>query len=259
MIHQTALVSSQAEIGENVTVGPYSVIDEDVTIGANTSVGPHVYISGHTRIGANCTIHKGANIGDTPQDISYTGFTAYTEIGDNTVVREYVTIHRASKPGSLTKVGHNCMLMAFSHVAHDCQIGNEVIIANNSQIAGHVEIADKTVISAGVHIHQFCKIGSMSMIASDAKINQDVPPYCLVNHESFISSLNTVGMKRNGISSADRLAVKKAFKYIFYGKLTRTKALEEMIEKHTGDQVPGLFLEFIKGSKRGIQHVSPRS
>lgn len=258
MIHKTAVVSPEAEIGNNVEIGPYSIIDDNVKIGDNTVIGPHVYISGFTTVGSNCKIHKSANIGDAPQDISYTGFKAYTEIGCNTVVREYATIHRGSKPDAVTRVGENCMLMAFSHIAHDCQIGNRVVIANNSQIAGHVEISDKAIISGGVYVHQFCKIGTMCMIGGTAKINQDVPPFCLVDHESFITTLNAIGMKRNGISSEERLAIKKAFKQIFYSEKRRSEAVEEMLKECAGKPSAELFINFIKNSKRGIQHVLPR-
>lgn len=258
MIHETAVIAPGAKLGSNVSVGPYSVIDEDVTVGDNTVIGPHVNITGHTEIGRDCKIHKSANIGDAPQDISYTGFTAYTKIGSRTVIREYVTVHRGSKAEHSTLIGEDCMLMAFSHVAHDCQIGNKVVIANNTQVAGHVEIADKAIISGGVYIHQFVRIGTMAMVGGTAKINQDIPPYCLVNHDSFITTLNAVGMKRNGIQSADRLAVKKAFKHIFYSEKTRSKAVEEMAKEHEGNESAMLFINFIKESKRGIQHIIPR-
>lgn len=258
MIHETAVISANAILGKNVSVGPYSVIDENVKVGDNTVIGPHVNITGHTEIGSNCKIHKSANIGDAPQDISYTGFTAYTKIGNNSVVREYVTIHRGSKPEQSTIIGDDCMLMAFSHIAHDCQIGDKVVIANNSQVAGHVEIADKAIISGGVYIHQFVKIGTMSMIGGTAKINQDIPPYCLVNHDSYITTLNAIGMKRNGIGSSDRLAVKKAFKHILFNDKTRSQAVDEMAEEYQGNVAAELFINFIKESTRGIQHVIPR-
>jgi len=258
MIHETAVISPKAKLGNNVSVGPYSIIGENVSIGDDTVIGPHVNVSGHTDIGSGCKIHKSANIGDDPQDISYTGFTAYTKIGNNTVIREYVTIHRGSKPEQSTVIGDNCMLMAFSHVAHDCQIGNRVVIANNSQVAGHVEISDKAIISGGVYIHQFVKIGTMSMIGGTAKINQDIPPFCLVNHDGLITTLNAIGMKRNGIQSAERLAIKKAFKHIFYSDKTRSQAVEEMANENEGNESAMLFINFIKESKRGIQHVIPR-
>ena len=132
MIHPTAIISEDALIGDNVSIGPYSVIDAGVNIGNGCKIGPQVHVTGLTTIGENCDIHKGAVIGDSPQDHSYTGFTAYTKIGSDTVIREYVTIHRGSKPEASTVIGDHCMLMAFSHVAHDCQIGDNVVIGQSN-------------------------------------------------------------------------------------------------------------------------------
>ena len=259
MIHETAIVSDKAKVGNNVSIGPYSVIDENVELGDNCSIGPHVHITGHTSIGEGTKIHKSAVVGDAPQDISYTGFTAYTKIGANCVIREYSTIHRGSKPEASTVIGDNCMLMAFSHVAHDCQIGNHVVIANNSQIAGHVEISDRAIISGGVYVHQFCKIGKMCMIGGTAKINQDIPPFCLVNHDSQIATLNAIGLKRNGVGAEERSKIREAFKEILFGNKPRTEAVKELQGKYEGYEAFDLFVNFIADSKRGIQETIPRT
>ena len=259
MIHPTAVVAKEAKIGKNVTVGAYSVIDEHVVLEDGCSIGPHVYVTGYTVVGSGTQIHKGAVIGDAPQDISYTGFTAYTRIGSKCIIREYVTVHRGSKPEASTVVGDNCMLMAFSHVAHDCQIGSHVVIANHSQIAGHVEIFDKAIISGGVFVHQFCKIGSMAMIGGTAKINQDIPPFCLVNHDSRITSLNAIGLKRNGVSADERGKIRQAFKNILFGQKPRSQAIKEEQGKYPQCDAYNMFVDFIADSKRGIQDTITRS
>ncbi|MCM8536846.1 MAG: acyl-ACP--UDP-N-acetylglucosamine O-acyltransferase [Lentisphaeraceae bacterium] len=255
MIHESAVISKDAKLGENVSVGPFSVIDENVVIGDNCVIGPSVHITGHTEIGADCKIHKGAVVGDEPQDISYSGFTAYTKIGAGTVIREYATIHRGSKPEAATVIGENCMLMAFSHVAHDCQFGDRVIIANNTIVAGHVEIDSKAIVSGNVAIHQFCKIGSMAMVGGYSKINQDIPPFSLVDHDSHIVSLNAIGMKRNGIDSKERKIIRDAFKQIFMSGRQRKEVIEEFYEQHSDLPSVKYYLDFIKASKRGIQAV----
>jgi UDP-N-acetylglucosamine acyltransferase len=258
MIHATAVVAEEAKLGKNVSVGPYSVIDGNVELGDNCTIGPHVHITGHTVIGSGTKVHKGAVIGDEPQDISFTGFTAYTNIGKDCVIREYVTVHRGSKPDASTSIGDNCMLMAFSHVAHDCQIKDHVVIANHSQIAGHVEINERAIISGGVFIHQFCKIGRMCMIGGTAKINQDVPPFCLVNHDSQIASLNAIGLKRNGVAAEERSTIVEAFKNILFGNKPRSQSVKEQVGKYEGCEAYDLFVNFIAESKRGIQDTIPR-
>jgi UDP-N-acetylglucosamine acyltransferase len=259
MIHKTAVIDAAATLGENVSVGPYSVIDADVVIGAGCTIGPHVQITGHTEIGRQCQIHKGAVIGDAPQDISYDGFVSYTKVGDHSVLREYVTVHRGSTPEAATVIGEHCMLMAFSHVAHDCQIGDHVIIANQSQIAGHVEIADRAIISGGVFVHQFCRIGTMCMIGGAAKITQDVPPFCLVNHDGKIVSLNAIGLKRNGVSSEERRKIREAFKEILFGQKPRSQAVKDMAVKYQDAAFFDMFVTFVQASKRGIQATVSRT
>jgi UDP-N-acetylglucosamine acyltransferase len=258
MIHHTAVVDPAAKVGRNVSIGPYSVIDAGVTLGDGCRIGPSVHITGDTELGENCTVHKGAVIGDAPQDISYNGFKAYTKIGSGCTIREYVTIHRGSKPEASTIIGNNCMLMAFCHVAHDCQIGNNVVIANNSQIAGHIEVGDKAIISGMVQIHQFCRVGTMSMVGGAGKINQDIPPFSLVDHDSTIVGLNVVGMKRNGFSSQDRLVIREAFKQIFVSGRQRKEAIQELLEKYPESAVLKLYIDFIVASKRGIQKTVQR-
>jgi len=259
MIHATAIVSEEAVIGDNVSIGPYTVIDAGVTISNGCKIGPQVHITGLTTIGENTAIHKGAVVGDTPQDHSYTGFDAYTKIGSHCVIREYVTIHRGSKPEASTVIGDHCMLMAFAHVAHDCQVGDHVVIANQTTVAGHAVIADKVIISGGVWIHQFVQIGTMAMVGGCSKINQDIPPFCLVNHESQIAGLNAIGLKRNGFSGDERKAVRDAMKTILFSDMMRKDALQEVQDKYSGVAPVDTFVNFINSSKRGIQHTTKRS
>jgi UDP-N-acetylglucosamine acyltransferase len=252
MIHPSATISPEAVIGERVTVGPGTVIDAGVTVGDDCRIGPQVYLTGLTKIGARCRIHKGAVLGDEPQDFSYDGSPSGVMIGDDCVFREYVTVHRGSKSGSFTRIGNGCMLMAFSHVGHDCQLGNSIIMANYSLLAGHVEVEDNVTISAHVGVHQFCRIGTMAMIGGTARINQDVPPFCLVNHDGEISGVNLIGLRRNGYSNQERTEVSKAFKLFFRTDRIRTKAIEDVATHYPKQPAIVHFVQHVLASKRGI-------
>jgi UDP-N-acetylglucosamine acyltransferase len=252
MLHSSAIISPEAHIGERVTVGPYTVIDAGVSVGDDCRIGPQVYLTGDTQIGARCRIHKGVVLGDEPQDFSYDGSPSGVRIGEDCAFREYVTVHRGSKSGQMTTIGDRCMLMAFSHVGHDCQLGDDIVMANNSLLSGHVEVEDKVTISAWVGIHQFCRIGTMAMIGGKAKVNQDVPPYCLVNHDGEISGVNLVGLRRNGFTSGERIDVSKAFKLFFRTDQMRTKAIDTVATSYPTQPAIVHFVEHVLASKRGI-------
>ncbi len=251
-IHSTALVSPDAIIGERVSIGPNAVIDAGVSVGDDCRIGPQVYLTGNTRIGARCRIHKGAVLGDEPQDLSYDGSPSAVEIGDQCIFREYATVHRGSKPGSVTRIGDRCMLMAFSHVGHDCQLGEDVILVNNSLLGGHVEVEAKVTISARVGVHQFCRIGTMSMIGGSARISQDVPPYCLVNHHGEISGVNLIGLRRNGFTRQERKEVSAAHKLFFRTSRMRSQAINDVLASYPTQSAIIHFVEHVLASKRGI-------
>jgi UDP-N-acetylglucosamine acyltransferase len=252
-IHNTAVVHPNADIAEGVEIGPYAVIGEFVKIGNGTKIGPHAVVDGWTEIGRDNDIGPSAIIGAPPQDLHYKGQRAFVKVGNNNVIREFVTIHRASKEDEFTTVGNDCFIMAYSHIAHDCKLGDSIIIANYAGISGHVEIGDKTVISGLVGIHQFVRIGTMCMIGGMSRILRDIVPYVTTEgHTATPRGLNMIGLRRNGVDSQIRGEIKKAYKMLFRSGLTTEQALERI--KSEIRQTPQIqeFMRFIEGSKRGI-------
>ncbi len=253
LIHPTAIVHPKAQLGNDVEIGPFSIIGENVKIGDNTKIYSRVNIDGWTTIGQNCKIFMGAIIGIEPQDVSYKGERSFTNIGDNNIIREYVTIHRSKYNDGETKIGNNNFIMGTVHIAHDCVIGSNIIFVNYTAITGHVVIEDKAFISGMAGIHQFVRIGTMAMIGGMAKVTQDVPPYVTVDgHPAKPYGLNTIGLKRNNIPLEAREAIKLAYKYVYHSGFNLSQAIEK-IEKeiHPFNEVVH-FKDFIKNSERGI-------
>jgi UDP-N-acetylglucosamine acyltransferase len=256
-IHPTAVISPLAIIGENVEIGPYAVIEDNVKIGDGCYIDAHVKVARYTTVGERCRFYYGALIGTEPQDHRFKpGVVSYTEIGSDTTLREYVTIHRSPFEGAKTIIGNHTLLMAFVHVGHDACIGNYVTVANNTAISGHVIIEDYAVLSGFVLIHQFCRIGSLAMIGGRTIVTQDIPPYCMLAENEFICGPNTVGLRRAGLSSERRAAIRSAIKtYFFYGLNTRNAFIE--INKNEVTPEIQHFMEFIKASSRGIMSGDP--
>lgn len=252
-IHTTAIVSKKALLGNNVRIMPYAYIDDDVEIGDNTIIGPHAVILRYTKIGANCKIHSHTVIGDLPQDITFKEAPTYVKIGNNNVIREGVTIHRGTKPESITEIGDNCYLMANSHVAHNVKIENNVIIANGALLAGYVEVGERTFISGNVLVHQFVRIGKIAMLSGGSAISKDVPPFCTTQGVSgnIILGLNIVGLRRAGILPEDRLALKRAFRTLYLSGINITEAINK-IRKTETSKIVHEFCDFISSTKRGI-------
>ena len=252
-IHPTAVISPEAKLGSNVSVGPYTVIEGSVEIGDNTVIDSNVKIASNTVIGSDCHIFHGAVIGEVPQDLSFkTDIFTGTKIGNGVILREYVTLHRATKENTFTEVGNNSMLMAFVHAGHDCKIGENVIIANNTALAGHVSVGDRSVISAYILIHQFCRIGKFVMIGGGATIRQDIPHYCIVSEENTVYGVNTVGLRRAGFDEKRRFNIKKAVKTYFFRHLNSRQAVAQLSEDFPGDPDIAEFIDFVSTSKRGI-------
>jgi UDP-N-acetylglucosamine acyltransferase len=229
LIHPTAIIHPQAELDPTVKVGPSSVIENKVKIGANTEIFPHVIISGPTEIGQNNRIFPGAVIGLEPQDLKYQGADSSLKIGNNNIIRECVTINRATAEDEVTLIGDNNLLMAYVHVAHNCAIENNVIIANNVALAGHVRIESKAVIGGVLGVHQFVQIGTMAMLGGMSRIDRDVPPFMLVEgNPSLVRSLNLIGLKRAGLTTEDFSLLKKAFHLLYLEKIPFTKAIEQL-------------------------------
>ena len=259
LIHPTAVVSPKAEIGKNVEIGPYAVIEDDVKIGDDCHIDAHVKICQYTTVGARCRIYFGALVGAEPQDHRfYKGLCSYCEIGSDTVIREYVTIHRPPFEFLKTVVGNHVLLMAFVHVAHDVIIADHVTIANHTAITGHVQIGEGAVLSGYSKIHQFCRIGSLCMIGAGCMISQDVPPFCMLRETNVVTGPNTIGLRRAGFSNEKRLAVRRAIKTFFFEGLNTKNALDQI--ERSGELEPEIrhFVNFIKESKRGIMPGNPK-
>ena len=253
MIHQLTAVDPRAKIGKNVTVEPFTTIASDEVIGAGTWIGSNVTIMDGARIGKNCKIFPGTVISAIPQDLKFDGEDTQTIIGDNTTLRECVTINRGTKALGYTKVGNDCLIMATSHVAHDCVLGNNVIIANGCGIAGHVEIGDFVVMGGLSAVQQFGKIGKHVMISGGSLIRKDIPPYVKVAREPIsYAGINSVGLRRRGFTNDKIFEIQKIYRAIFQMKMNTTQAIEyiekEMLPTMERDEI----ITFIQNSPRGI-------
>jgi len=259
-IHKTALIHPKAKVGKNVSIGPYSVIGPNVTIGEGTTVGSFCVIEGNTSIGKNCEFFTGAVIGSIPQDKKFKkGSNVTLEIGDNNVFREYVTANPGTGDGGKTKIGNNNLFMAYSHIAHDCVIGNSCVMANNGTLAGHVTLEDMAVIGGLSAVHQFVRLGKLSIIGGCSKVVQDVPPFSICDgHPARVYGLNSIGLKRAKVSLATLGTLRKAFKILFYSGLTKIHSLEQV--KKGLSPCPELehLVGFVKSSKRGLCSSSLR-
>lgn len=215
-IHPTAIISPNAEIGDNVKIGPYSVVGDNVKLFDNVELKSHVVVEGYTSIGKNTVIYPFASIGYHPQDLKYKGERSDLIIGENNVIREYVTIHPGTDLNSVTKVGSNCLLMVSVHIAHDCRVGDNVIMANNSTLAGHVVLGNNVIMGGLSAVHQFVRIGDGAIVGGLSAVDEDVIPYATVKGErAFISGPNLIGMKRSGFSREEISAVLDVFEYLF--------------------------------------------
>lgn len=254
MIHPSAIVDPAAILAEDVSVGPFSIIGPDVEIGSGTTVGPHVVIKGPSRIGRDNRIFQFASVGEDPQDKKYQGEITQLEIGDRNVVREYCTIHRGTaQDQSLTRIGSDNLLMAYTHVAHDCVIGDGVIMANGASLAGHVSVDDHAILGGFSLVHQFCRIGRHSFSGMGSVISRDIPPYVMVGGSpTKPRGINNVGMERRGYDAEAILQIKRAFKVIYKSRLKLEEATENLAAM--AEQSPEILpmLEFLQQSGRSI-------
>lgn len=253
MISNLAHIHPNAQIGNNVTIDPFTVIHDDVIIGDGTHVMSNVTIFSASRIGKNCNIFPGAVIGAVPQDLKYRGEYTLAEIGDNTNIRECVTIHRGTTDKNTTKVGSNCLIMAYAHVAHDCVVGNNVILANSVQLAGHVTIDDYAIIGGMSAAHQFTHVGKHTYIAGMSAIRKDVPPYLKAAREplSYVG-INNVGLSRRGYSKETIEEIFKIYHILFVEKHIVSKAVELIEQMLPITETRDEILEFIKKSEIGV-------
>ncbi|WP_440223752.1 acyl-ACP--UDP-N-acetylglucosamine O-acyltransferase [Dokdonella sp. MW10] len=254
MIHATAIIDPSARIGQNVSIGAYSVIGADVEIGDGTTIGPHVVIEGPTKIGRDNRIWQFASIGAAPQDKKFHGEKSRLEIGDRNVIREFVTFNRGTDDdASLTKIGDDNWLMAYVHIAHDCIVGNHVIFSNAASLAGHVVVDDWVILGGFSLVHQFCQVGAHAFTAMGAIINRDVPPYVTVAG-SFAEpkGINSEGLRRRGYSSDRIMAIKRAYRTLYMSGLPLAEARGELARAAEGAPDVRLMLDFIERSQRSL-------
>ncbi len=254
MIHPTAIVDKKAEVDKDVEIGAYSIIGDGVFIGAGTWIGPHVVIEPYVAIGKNCRVFQYAAIGASPQSLKFEGEKTYVKIGDRTVIREFVTIHRGTGfGGGITQVGKDNFLMAYTHIAHDCKTGRDVVMANNATLAGHITIGDYATVGGLVAVHQFVRVGKYAFVGGKSAVVKDVPPFMIcAGDRAKLHGLNSVGLKRHGFSPQNLAALKRAYRIFFRIGLTLNEALERV--KAEVEQVPEVvdLIQFIQSSKRGI-------
>lgn len=255
-IHPTAIVSPKADLAEDVTIEAYSIIGPDVIIGSGTVVSHHIVIEGKTTIGENNRVYPFVSIGLSPQDITYAGEETRVVIGNNNIIREYVTIHRGTSRGEgVTRIGNGVFLMAYVHVAHDCQIGNGVLMANAATLGGHVEVGESAVVGGITAVHQFVRVGEYSCVGGFSAVRMDVPPYMLASGAAGakLYGANLIGLKRNGFSEKSIQAIKKCYRIFFRSGLT----LQDAVQK-ARDEIELLpevekLIEFVSfSSKRGL-------
>jgi UDP-N-acetylglucosamine acyltransferase len=251
MIHPTAIISPKAQVDSTVQIGPYSVVDADVSIGPGCCLGPHVYLTGHTTIGPNNRFHAGCVIGDAPQDVKYNGEPTRLVIGSGNLFREGATAHRSAKMGEATVIGSNNFLMANSHVGHNVCLGNDIIIANGALLGGHVQVGDRAFISGNCLVHQFVRIGALALMQGGSAISQDLPPYTMVSRTNDLCGLNVIGLRRAGLTSEERLELKRLYRKLFLSGQNLSQSISEARSEFTGAPARTM-LEFVASSKRGV-------
>ena len=252
-IHPSAVVSSKAELGSDVSIGPFAIVEDDVIIGSGTHIGSHALVAQGTRIGEDCAIHHGAVVGTVPQDLKFAGERTTLEIGDRTVIREYATVNRGTRHSMRTVVGSDCYLMAYSHVAHDCILGDRVIMANGASLGGHILVEDWVILSAFVGVHKFTRLGQHCFVGALYRVPKDVPPFMMAVGDPLRPvGLNTEGLKRRGFTPETMALLKRAHRLLFRSQLNTSQAIAEV--RRTLPQTPEIraLLEFIEKSERGI-------
>lgn len=248
-----ANVHPEAKIGNNVIIEPFATVQKDVVIDDGCWIGPNAIIWDGSRLGKNVKIYPGASVSSIPQDLKFAGEKTETHIGDNTVIREYVTISRGTTDKFKTVIGKNCLLMAYVHVAHDCLIGNNCILVNTVQVAGHVTIEDWAIIGGASALHQFVKVGAHVMLSGGSLVRKDVPPFTKAAREPLAyAGINTVGLRRRGFASEKIAEIQEIYRYVFLKGFNNKKALEAIESSVAPSEERDQILNFIKTSERGI-------
>lgn len=250
-IHPTAVIDPRADVDSTAEIGPYAVIDGPVRVGRGTRVMAHVTLTGWTEIGADNVVHMGAVIGDEPQDAAYAGAQSYVRIGDRNIIREYVQVHRGTRPASATVIGNDNFLMTMAHVAHNCRIGDHVILASGATLGGYVEVEDQAFISGNCVVHQFVRIGRLALLRGLSRTSRDVPPFCIMDWTHTVRAVNRVGLRRAGFSAAQIRDIHTAFGVLFRRSGNLAHALEVVEAGQCSPEVRYL-IDFIHASKRGV-------
>ena len=253
MYQPLSYIHPGAKIAKNVVVEPFTSIDKDVVIGEGTWIGSNVTIMSGARIGKNVSIFPGSVISAVPQDLKFKGEDTTAVIGDNTTIRECVTINRGTSDRNKTKIGKNCLIMAYSHVAHDCFIGDNCIFSNNSTLAGHVTVGDQVILAGMVAVHQFCSIGNHAFVAGGSLVRKDIPPYVKAAREpiSYVG-INSVGLRRRGFDSSVIMQIQSIYRTLYQKKYNNTQAVSIMEAEMEATKERDEIIQFIKNSQRGI-------
>lgn len=255
-IHPSAIVSSKAEIDPSTEIGPNVVIEDNVIIGKNNRIYPNVFIGRYTTIGDNNEIHFGSVLGHIPQDFAFDrNSRSYLYVGNNNVIREFVSIHRGTGEESATIIADNCYIMGYSHIGHNCRVGNNVKIANMAALSGYVEVGDGSFLSGYSLIHQFVRIGRLCMLGGGARLGMDLPPFMMCIERNYLGGINRVGLRRAGFSREEIMDVAKAFKILYKSGHTFSRAVEMLEEEYKASNSPLIkeILDFVKApSRRGI-------
>lgn len=254
-VHPTAIISDEAELAEDVRIGPYCVIEGAVRLGAGCVLHPHVHLIGPLTAGANNEFWTGCVIGGPPQHLGYRGEATGLVIGEGNIFREMVTVHRGMPAGQgqgLTRIGNKNLFMAGSHVAHDCTVGSENLLANAALIAGHVQVADRVLLSGNSAVHQFCRVGRLALLSGASATSKDIPPFWIMQDVNQVCGVNIIGMRRAGLANEEIQAVRRAFRMIYLERKP-IAAVMNILDREMG-QIPAIreLVDFVRSSKRGI-------
>jgi UDP-N-acetylglucosamine acyltransferase len=250
-IHPLAIVSPEAQIGNQVTIGPFAVVEADVVIGEGCRIAAHAVIKDGTRLGPHNEVGEAAILGGHPQHLKKPEQLGRLIIGSNNVIREHATLHRSMNPQTATVVGDHNLIMVGAHIAHDCRLGNHIVLVNNVLLAGHVTVDDRAVVSGAAGVHQFCRVGALAMVGGLARVVQDVPPYVLIDGGGFVVGLNFVGLRRNGYTTEQVAELKRAYRLIYRRGLKWSEVLESLASEFTSGPATA-FREFLSSGKRGF-------
>lgn len=258
MIHSTAIIEKGAELGVNVSIGPFAYVAATARLGDGCVLYPHAVVLEHTTLGADCRVHSGAVIGDLPQDLSFEGKPSYVVTGDRCIFREGATVHRGTEPESTTRLGNDVFMMANSHIAHNDCVGDSVVLANCVLLAGHVTVGSNCFFGGGSAVHQFCRIGRYSMIAASAIITRNLPPFCITvtSMSSQVAGLNAVGLRRGGFTAAERAQIKAVFNVVYRQGLNVSQARAYLLKECADNPFAAEWAAFLADAKRGICNLA---